>query len=335
MTRETKIGLLVGLAFIIFFGIILSEKGTGPNQLTTPQIAAYKPSPVREFASPADNNGLEVSHSQRPPAAGPRRSDSMTSQQTPTTIQHNSTNNTGNAGQHREEANPPPQQQPTLAPAIRDMLPAQPTRALVEIPASGPSNVDPNLRQLAQSARAPQLLGSTETKPKPVFKLHRVQPGETLGGICHLNYPGQAYKMVRRVMALNDISAPEKLRAGQTLKLPVQTIVEGISQPAVLVSVPTSPIGSTSKLIRIAPTGDNTTIVHTEKRPSTTKQWYVVKSSDTLSRIAERFYGTQRAWRELYKVNRDIITDPHVVRSGLKIRLPEQIPTLAVGRPVQ
>ena len=30
MTKETKIGLLVGLAFIILFAIILSEKGARP-----------------------------------------------------------------------------------------------------------------------------------------------------------------------------------------------------------------------------------------------------------------------------------------------------------------
>ncbi len=38
MTKETKIGLLVGLAFIVLFAIILSEKGGGPRAMTTPQF---------------------------------------------------------------------------------------------------------------------------------------------------------------------------------------------------------------------------------------------------------------------------------------------------------
>src|SRR5262245_1514513 len=38
MTKETKIGLLVGLAFIILFAIILSEKGAGPRPQGTPQF---------------------------------------------------------------------------------------------------------------------------------------------------------------------------------------------------------------------------------------------------------------------------------------------------------
>lgn len=38
MTKETKIGLLVGLAFIILFAIILSEKGAGPRPQGAPQF---------------------------------------------------------------------------------------------------------------------------------------------------------------------------------------------------------------------------------------------------------------------------------------------------------
>ena len=39
MTKETKIGLLVGLAFIILFAIILSEKGTPPTSAVSPTFA--------------------------------------------------------------------------------------------------------------------------------------------------------------------------------------------------------------------------------------------------------------------------------------------------------
>lgn len=38
MTRETKIGLLVGLAFIIVFAIILSEKGAFESKFLAPRL---------------------------------------------------------------------------------------------------------------------------------------------------------------------------------------------------------------------------------------------------------------------------------------------------------
>src|SRR5688500_8114915 len=56
MTRETKIGLLVGLAFIIVIGILLSDqlmRATEPPQAPLTQVAAN----VRQAtATPASNN---------------------------------------------------------------------------------------------------------------------------------------------------------------------------------------------------------------------------------------------------------------------------------------
>jgi nucleoid-associated protein YgaU len=43
VTKETKIGLLVGLAFIILFAIILSEKGAGPRPQGSPQFTRVEP----------------------------------------------------------------------------------------------------------------------------------------------------------------------------------------------------------------------------------------------------------------------------------------------------
>lgn len=59
MTKETKIGLLVGLAFIVLFAIILSEKGAGPRQIHAPQFtqADNIANPANKADRPLANDG--------------------------------------------------------------------------------------------------------------------------------------------------------------------------------------------------------------------------------------------------------------------------------------
>jgi nucleoid-associated protein YgaU len=52
MTRETKIGLLVGLGFIILFGIILSEAGSRRRAIVAPQYGPLADSQT-DYAQPA------------------------------------------------------------------------------------------------------------------------------------------------------------------------------------------------------------------------------------------------------------------------------------------
>lgn len=60
MTRETKVGLIVGLAFIVVFAVILSHKGGQPRAADTSDLGPIvDASPVRPATSGASNrNGL-------------------------------------------------------------------------------------------------------------------------------------------------------------------------------------------------------------------------------------------------------------------------------------
>jgi nucleoid-associated protein YgaU len=77
VTKETKIGLLVGLAFIILFAIILSEKGTPQRSANLPTFTvadgakSAAPSPASD--QPLGGAGrLSVATSQLPPIVQPR-----------------------------------------------------------------------------------------------------------------------------------------------------------------------------------------------------------------------------------------------------------------------
>jgi len=57
--------------------------------------------------------------------------------------------------------------------------------------------------------------------------------------------------------------------------------------------------------------------------PQTRPDFYTVKNTDTLSKIATRFYSDPGKWRSIYKANTDRIKNPDLLVAGLQIRLPE------------
>jgi nucleoid-associated protein YgaU len=60
---------------------------------------------------------------------------------------------------------------------------------------------------------------------------------------------------------------------------------------------------------------------------------YLVRPSDTLSRIAGRYLGDPARWRELYARNRNLLRSPDVIRPGDRLRLPPDAIGLPVARP--
>ena len=55
---------------------------------------------------------------------------------------------------------------------------------------------------------------------------------------------------------------------------------------------------------------------------STATTTYVVKSGDSLSRIAKAHYGDANAWQRIFEANKDIIKDPDKIQPGQKLKIP-------------
>jgi nucleoid-associated protein YgaU len=49
---------------------------------------------------------------------------------------------------------------------------------------------------------------------------------------------------------------------------------------------------------------------------------YVVKSGDTLSKIAKDLYGDANRWREIFKANEEQIENPNLIRAGWELLIP-------------
>ena len=51
-------------------------------------------------------------------------------------------------------------------------------------------------------------------------------------------------------------------------------------------------------------------------------QTSVVKTGDTLSKIAAEFYGDKMLYPKIFEANRDVLTDPNKIKPGQKLRIP-------------
>lgn len=53
-----------------------------------------------------------------------------------------------------------------------------------------------------------------------------------------------------------------------------------------------------------------------------TGQTYTVKSGDSLSKIAKKFYGDANNWHRIYDANRDKIKNPDLIHPGQEFTIP-------------
>lgn len=53
------------------------------------------------------------------------------------------------------------------------------------------------------------------------------------------------------------------------------------------------------------------------------KEYYVVKSGDSLSKIAKSVYGDAQQWQKIFQANNDQIKDPNLIYPGQKLVIPK------------
>jgi nucleoid-associated protein YgaU len=51
-------------------------------------------------------------------------------------------------------------------------------------------------------------------------------------------------------------------------------------------------------------------------------QYHVVAKGDTLSKIAEQYYGDEMLYKKIFEANRDVIKNPDLIQIGWKLRIP-------------
>jgi nucleoid-associated protein YgaU len=51
-------------------------------------------------------------------------------------------------------------------------------------------------------------------------------------------------------------------------------------------------------------------------------QWHEVQKGETLSKIAQKYYGDASLYPKIFEANRDTVKDPNMIRIGQKLRIP-------------
>ena len=54
------------------------------------------------------------------------------------------------------------------------------------------------------------------------------------------------------------------------------------------------------------------------------EQTYTVQKGDTLSHIAQQFYGKAGAWNRIFEANRDQLDNPDLIQPGQVLKVPPQ-----------
>ncbi len=258
MTKETKIGLLVGLAFIILFAIILSEKGatntaTSPSALTLAEGTSR--GPAAPGAEPFDGVG-QLNVSSQPPAgsAQGRPNDRHTVMREepagrdipaageevlplPSDVVNRLNLHAMETEVDVDEVEAAPAKPMSLSEALSAAL-AKSTAGATTPPAVNEPKAS---EDRAAMARASSLETAAVKSPEPkkpdprrtmrIIAAHTVQPGESLSKIAARHYGRATPARITALFDANRKTLPsiDRVRAGDKLDIPALDDMETIA----------------------------------------------------------------------------------------------------------
>jgi phage tail protein X len=330
--------LLVGLAFIIVIGILLSDHLTSSTEPPPATLAQTGNNVRQQITTPGGTQGPLTPNVQAPPVQpqAPVPTIRELQPQTPATaiVQ------VGGPGTQ--------QQTPTVAPNSQDQPPitivgggaAEQQRGPVVIErqpdtqvsgADAPDRTVPDrpvpvsgdLAQIAQQ-HGETLVTATPGQPQRVL-----QPGQTQTSQAQLagyrEYTAQSgdnvSKLASKFLGANTKANREAiLRANPTLAANPDRIIVGKSYkiPVVAGAQTSSPFP--------APVQQSPIVIQQPPAPRSSnaaEYVYTVREGDTLTRIAREQLGQdESAIASIVELNRDVLSDPNSLRVNMKLRLP-------------
>lgn len=286
MTRETKIGLLVGMGVIILIGILISD-----------HLSEAQRQQQAELARPV----VEVDRSMAPDPALLSPRDPI-AQRPPVSVPPPGLDRTPRDAQPSDPAdrtrNPFIQRQHTPAFDTTDITRREPDRTQPAAPVDVTRNPDFEVRpeRPVRPGDVVRIRAEEAGPAGPARRTHQVKEGERLSDIAK-KYYGNATKWRLIAEANKDrIPNPNVVRAGVRLYIPPEA---GEAEAAPAPTRATTPAPTRSQY-----------------------KDYKLKRGEYLSTVAERVYGNANDWRKLYAINKDRIADPNNVRAGTVIRIP-------------
>lgn len=315
MTADAKVGLLLGLFFIVVIAFLINGL---PNFLHSEQNASAPQTVVTPPAGPdlVIDQRLTETASRLSPTRAPLR----VSQPPQDVVVLSQT------AQTAEPITLAPLPTPD-AMAIPETSPTPPPPALM------PQETPVIVRQAETLPSLPQPQPQpTAARNDPNAQIHIVQKGESLASIAQKYYgaqEGSRASAIQRLYEANKdiLESPDKIQAGHKLVIPnaqrqqksnaSQTLLQKFSD--LIERQPTSAAPKTQEkpLITEKPASP------TQKTTPTLKVVeYTVQKGDTLWKIAERTLGDGHKMGLLIELNKDQLKNPDDIRVGMKLRVP-------------
>lgn len=353
MTRETKIGLLVGLAFIIVIGILLSDhltSSTEPPQaaltnagnsvrstVTSPGQPGPAPAPVTQN-NPTPNQQVPTQN-ELTPGPNPVQIVKVGPGNAPPT-------NTSSSGSNPVVAiNPSPtasgtvsQPQP-LNSSNEPSIGNNDSPTITRMPASAlpaPHSLDSVARSVGEelvaldaNGRAVKGAASGFSRTSGNVVEYQAEAGDTLSHIAGKVMGSSNRDNIAAIVAANPSlkDNPNRIIVGRKYLIP--TSASAAPAPA---SVVNNPVVSVPPQSQAAP-GNTNAATSTPASREIGEFWYTVKPGESLWRIATDQCGKSSAVAAIKELNKDVLKGPDhdQVQAGMQIRLPGKPVAQATG----
>ena len=290
MRQETRVSLLVGLAIIIFFGIVIGERSLNPPESsgsrqdrlhkTQPPSVKFQARPSHELYTATISS---KSHDDRPVLApkvvpAPNGRDKTV---TPTKV-----GLSASSGMNNKEGG--------LSQTVATKQPPK-----VRVSLSATNNVQKDSKSSPPSSPLPEPM-----------RVYRVKPGDTLIGIAKKVYGRGGKREYLRIFQANKdrLADPSVVPVGITLIIPP---LKQSKQPVAQQNVPRKHYTEMT--------------LDQLRRHFRAERTYIVRAGDNLTSIARRTMGdgSRSAVKKLLEVNRDCIKDPDRITVGMKLVIPQ------------
>jgi LysM repeat protein len=321
MTRETKIGLLVGLAFIIVIGILLSDHLTNSNE--PPQATLIGAgNGVRQAVGNPGSGGAGAPVTVVTPVVTPQQQVATQRELTPPPV-------IVKIGPATPVAPAPTVEQPVVI----TPKPAEPAAVAQDNSQNTPAPVKPaaptndELSRIAEQHGEPLVGLNDSSKPAQTTAggEYVVQPGDSLSKIAAKLMGSSSKANIDAIVKANPSlkGDPNKIVAGRSYQIPSPAAAKAAAAaPAVApaVAVHDADDAITQPV--------NTTDTHVSKPAApavaAAQYLYTVQPGDNLTKIARDQVGDIRAVAAIQELNGDTLkgAKKDVVISGTKLRLP-------------
>ena len=350
VTKEAKIGLLLGLVFIVAIAVVLRgvHQGTpadldetlmlGQNRVESGSIGRTEPENL-SVAVQQLSVAPGLRSTENPTAAQPVIQPAAHSPARPSgemyggDIQRDESNvaalDTTSAARPLDEAKPlfvRPLPRQCAAQAAREGQAIIPPSGIVE---RAVANVDiPVANQTSPMVNANETSAqrtAATIRRQRRFIYYRVVKGDDLSGIAKKVYgdqEGNRWVNIKKIYEANreHMASMDELRVGQKLVIPA---IEGIELKPVTTTNRHTTGGRSAQVSKQRPRSASS---GGAQRHSTTKavRMYVVQAGDSLWKIAERKLGNGRRFAEIARLNHTLLSNENNLRPGMRLRLPRK-----------